>query len=60
MARTARNDALFAIFLTCLTIGAFSIDRQVASMTEERATPLRRRMIEDMNIRGLAGFTLRI
>jgi hypothetical protein len=46
-------DAYRVIWATCLTIGAFSIIRQEASMTEERVTPLRQRMIEDMRIRGM-------
>jgi integrase/recombinase XerD len=37
----------------CLTIGAFSIIRQEVFMTEERTTPLRHRMIDDMRIRGM-------
>jgi hypothetical protein len=41
------------ILATCLTIGVFSIIRQEVSMTEERVTPLRARMIEDMRIRGM-------
>jgi hypothetical protein len=36
-----------------LTIGAFSIVSQEVPMTEERVTPLRQRMIEDMRIRGM-------
>jgi hypothetical protein len=39
--------------MTCLTIGAFSIIRQEVPMTEERVSPLRERMIEDMRIRGM-------
>ncbi len=54
MVYNARNGVDFAIFRTCLMIGAFSIIRQEAPMTEERVSPLRQRMIEDMNIRGLA------
>jgi hypothetical protein len=47
------NAAHFAICLTCLTIGVFSTIRQEAPMKEERVTPLRQRMIEDMRIRGM-------
>jgi site-specific recombinase XerD len=47
------GSAHFGILATCLTIGAFSIIRQEVPMTEERVTPLRQRMIEDMNSRGL-------
>lgn len=47
MGRDARNCAHFAICLTCLTIGGFSIISQKASMTEERVSPLRQRMIKD-------------
>ncbi len=36
-----------------MTIGVFSIVRLEVPMTEERTTPLRERMIEDMRIRGL-------
>jgi site-specific recombinase XerD len=39
--------------MNCLTIGAFSIIRQEVPMTEERVSPLRQRMIEDMRIRGM-------
>lgn len=38
---------------SCLTIGVFSIIRQEAFMAEERISPLRQRMIEDMRIRGM-------
>jgi integrase/recombinase XerD len=37
-----------------LTIGVFPSVRQEVSMTEEKATPLRQWMIEDMRIRGMA------
>src|SRR5437899_729896 len=36
-----------------LTIGVFSIIRQEVPMKEEKTTPLRQRMIEDMRIRGM-------
>jgi len=38
---------------TCLTIGLFSNIRQQVPRTEERISPLRQRMIEDMPIRGM-------
>jgi integrase/recombinase XerD len=44
---------LFVIRLSGLTIEAFSIVRQEVLMTQERITPLRERMIEDMRIRGI-------
>jgi hypothetical protein len=37
-----------------LTIGAFSIVRREAPVTEERTTPLCERMIEDMRVRGMS------
>lgn len=40
MVCNARNGVDFAIFLTCLMIGAFSIIRQEVPMTEERVSPL--------------------
>jgi len=54
MVGDAYNGARFVIWLIWLTIGAFSIIRQEVPMTKERVTPLRQRMIDDMNIRGLA------
>jgi len=44
MAYNARNGVDFAIFLTCLMIGTFSIIRQEAPMAEERVSPLHQRM----------------
>ncbi len=43
----------FAILVTCLTIGTFSIVKQEDLMTQEKMSPLRERMIEDMRIHGM-------
>ncbi len=45
------------IGLPGLTIGTFSIVGQEVPVKEERITPLRERMIEDMRILGIAGKT---
>jgi Phage integrase, N-terminal SAM-like domain len=40
-----------------LTIGVFPLIRQEVAVKEEKTTPLRQRMIEDMRIRGLCAKT---
>jgi integrase/recombinase XerD len=48
------NSAFFYVFgLSWLTVRGFPIVRQEVPMKEERTTPLRQRMIEDMHIRGI-------
>jgi site-specific recombinase XerD len=44
----------FVVSRSGLTIGVFPTVRQEVPMKEEKTTPLRQRMIEDMNIRGLS------
>lgn len=39
--------------MTCLTIGTFSIIRHEASIAEEKVSPLRQWVIEDMRIRSV-------
>ena len=52
--RPATNPVFcFVCSLFGLTIGVFPPVRQEVSMKEEKTTPLRQRMIEDMQIRGL-------
>ena len=54
----SRSASFFVLGLSGLTIGVFPPVRQEVAMKEEKTTPLRQRMIEDMHIRGLCEKTL--